>query len=53
MLKTNPLLTVKEIASQTGFDDPRYFHSVFKEAFGMTPTAFRNDTKMIEGSGSK
>lgn len=35
-------LTITEIASGVGFDDPSYFHRAFRSHFGMTPTAYRN-----------
>jgi signal transduction histidine kinase/ligand-binding sensor domain-containing protein/DNA-binding response OmpR family regulator len=34
-------LTVAEIAYEVGFNDPKYFTKVFKEAFGQTPTAYQ------------
>jgi AraC-like DNA-binding protein len=34
--------TVAEVAFETGFNDPNWFSKVFKEAFGMSPTKFRN-----------
>ncbi len=41
LLQTNPLLTVKEVAKQTGFGDAHYLHAVFKQAYGVTPGACR------------
>lgn len=35
-------ITVAAVAYDVGFNDPDYFHRVFKQAFDMTPTAFRN-----------
>lgn len=37
--------TVAEIAAQTGFSNATYFTTAFKNAYGMTPTAFRNKAK--------
>ena len=33
-------LTVAEIAYEVGFNDPKYFTKVFKEAFGVTPSGY-------------
>ena len=43
LLETNML--VFEIANAVGFDNPRYFVSVFKKAMGMTPTEYREQEK--------
>lgn len=37
--------TVAEIAVQSGFSNATYFTTAFKNAYGMTPTAFRNQVK--------
>jgi AraC-like DNA-binding protein len=42
LLQTNPQLTIKEVAEQTGLGDPHYLHAVFKAAYGMTPGACRS-----------
>lgn len=34
-------LKITEIAHNVGFDDPRYFNTVFKRHTGVTPTAYR------------
>lgn len=34
--------TIKDIAVQLAFDDPRYFMRCFKHCTGLTPTAYRN-----------
>lgn len=39
--QTNPQLTVKEAAEQTGFGDPHYLHAVFKQVYGIAPAACR------------
>ena len=36
-------LTIAEIAFRTGFKSPGYFSQSFKEAFGESPTAFRDN----------
>ena len=43
LLETNML--VFEIANAVGFENPRYFVSVFKKAMGMTPTEYRDQMK--------
>lgn len=40
-LLTGTLLTIEQIAEETGFADPRYFYRVFNEATGMTPANWR------------
>ncbi len=42
-LETNML--VFEVADAVGFDNPRYFVSVFKKETGMTPKAFREQAR--------
>ncbi len=42
-LETNML--VFEVANAVGFDNPRYFVSVFKKATGLTPKAYREQRK--------
>ena len=42
-LETNML--VFEVANAVGFDNPRYFVSVFKKETGMTPKAFREQAR--------
>ena len=34
-------MTVAEVALDSGYEDPGYFHRVFKKAHSMTPLAFR------------
>jgi AraC-like DNA-binding protein len=41
LLQTNPRITVKEVAEQTGFTDAHYFHAVFKQEYGATPGEYR------------
>ncbi|MBQ9400163.1 MAG: helix-turn-helix domain-containing protein [Bacteroidales bacterium] len=35
--------TVSQVAYMTGFNDSRYFSTVFKSRFGMTPTQYRKE----------
>ncbi len=41
-LLLQPLITVKEVASQTGFDDDKHFMKLFRQYEGMTPSQYRN-----------
>ncbi|NRB53900.1 MAG: response regulator [Saprospiraceae bacterium] len=41
-LLKDPQLTITAVAYDAGFNDPDYFHRVFKQVFGMTPGAFRD-----------
>lgn len=43
LLETNK--TIGEISSELGFVNSAYFTTVFKNAYGMTPTAFRSQGK--------
>lgn len=43
LAQTNMLIF--EVSSAVGFENPRYFVSVFKKATGMTPTAYREHVK--------
>ena len=43
LAQTNML--VFEVSSAVGFDNPRYFVSVFKKATGMTPKVYRESIK--------
>ncbi len=37
-------LTIAAIAAQAGYDDPAYFHRVFRRETGMTPSQYRQRT---------
>ena len=37
LLKTNPHLTVQEVAYRVGFNDPHNFHKLYRETYGETP----------------
>jgi AraC-like DNA-binding protein len=41
LLSSHSLLSVKEIANLTGFEEPNYFAKVFRRFFGTSPTEFR------------
>lgn len=41
LLTTMANLSVKEVSSMTGFEDPNYFAKVFRRHFGASPTEFR------------
>lgn len=40
-LLSDSSLSIAEVASRVGFDDPNYFSSVFKKMLGVSPTVFR------------
>ena len=40
-LLQNPDLTITAVAYDSGFNDPDYFHRVFKQEVGQTPTQYR------------
>jgi transcriptional regulator GlxA family with amidase domain len=40
-LLANPSLSIKEVATRTGFADPNHFSRVFTRVDGVPPTAFR------------
>ncbi|EIT0436647.1 helix-turn-helix transcriptional regulator, partial [Staphylococcus pseudintermedius] len=40
LLKSN--LKINEIAFQLGYEDPNYFTRQFKQAYGLSPRAYRN-----------
>ena len=40
-LLKNSDLKIVEICTMTGYDNPRYFSKVFKQATGMTPREYR------------
>ena len=42
-------LSVKEIASQTGFCSPEYFARSFKEEFGTSPVAYKKNLTDLKG----
>lgn len=43
LLKTDLTKNVSEISDKTGFSSPRFFSRCFKEAYGVSPLAYRND----------
>ena len=40
-------LQIKQIAEQSGFEDPLHFTQAFKKATGVTPSIYRKQTSMI------
>ena len=40
-LLADGILSIKEIAYTTGFNDPKYFSRRFKKVFGITPKEYR------------
>lgn len=46
ILLKNPIISIKEIASMTGYSDPNYFSRVFKNICGSTPSEYRNKIMM-------
>ena len=51
LLSSHSLLSVKEIANLTGFDEPNYFAKVFRRFFGTSPTEFRTTGMYSTGKG--
>lgn len=49
-LLLNDDIPITEVALQTGYPDMRYFSTLFRRQFGITPTAFRNQngTQFVE-----
>ena len=41
LLRSNPLLTVQNIAEMTGYVSDKHFISVFKKFFQVTPSEYR------------
>lgn len=41
-LLMDPAVKIYEIAGQVGYQDPRYFSTLFKKEMGFTPSEFRN-----------
>ncbi len=44
-LLTRTGLDIKTIAARVGYDDPQYFHRVFKKTTGHTPAQFRRESE--------
>ena len=42
LLQNNSEISIKEIASDAGFSSYKYFHRLFREEFGMSPSDFRS-----------
>jgi len=45
LLQNKPELTIKEISNESGFSSYKYFHQLFSEEYGMSPTAYRRYLK--------
>ena len=45
MLINNPELSIKEITEKAGFSSYKYFHKLFRDEFGMSPSDFRKVLK--------
>ncbi len=43
---TNPKLRIGEIAGKVGINDVRYFSTMFRKKYGMTPTEYRNQEEI-------
>lgn len=46
MLKTNPVLSISDIAEQAGYEDANYFSRLFKKKTGTTPGHYRKKHKV-------
>ncbi|MDC7231916.1 MAG: response regulator [Spirochaetales bacterium] len=45
LLSTRPDLQIKEIANETGYEDPLYFSRIFHRKVGMNPTQYRTENQ--------
>jgi AraC-like DNA-binding protein len=43
LLKTNKAMRVSNVAYESGFNDPRYFSTLFKKTFGKTPKEYSKE----------
>ena len=47
-LLRNTSMRIEQIAVRVGYNDPRFFISTFRQAFGMTPAEFRRSARRSE-----
>lgn len=47
LLKTQPEMTVKQVAEAVGYDDPLYFSRLYKKYRGVTPSAIKAEEAAI------
>ena len=45
MARQNPNIRISDLAYSVGFQDPKYFATIFKKQFGVTPTEFTESLK--------
>ena len=43
LLKTNKAMRISNVAYESGFNDPRYFSTLFKKTFGKTPKEYSKE----------
>ena len=45
LLKSNRSLRISEVAYEAGFNNPKYFSTLFKKHFGKTPKEYGEENK--------
>jgi YesN/AraC family two-component response regulator len=43
LLKTNKTIRMSDVAYESGFNDTRYFSTLFKKSFGKTPMEYSKE----------
>jgi len=43
LLKTNKAIRISDVAYESGFNDPKYFSTLFKKTFGKTPREYSEE----------
>ena len=43
LLKTNKAIRISDVAYESGFNDPKYFSTLFKKTFGKTPKEYSEE----------